>query len=76
MLAISGNVNYYRISTQFAITKLFCEQNFWPMDAFDFVRKFVDKMIFLLEHPFRSSVVKETKSQTRCLRPRNALEMR
>ena len=42
MLAISGNVNYYRISTQFAITKLFCEQNFWPMDAFDIVRKLDD----------------------------------
>ena len=57
MLAISGNINYYRISTQFAITKLFCEQNFWPMDAFDFVRKLVDKMIFLLEYPFRSYMV-------------------
>jgi len=57
MLAISRNVNYYRISTQFAITKLFCEQNFWPMDAFDIVRKLVDKMIFLLEYPFRSYMI-------------------
>ena len=51
MLAISRNVNYYRISTQFAITKLFCEQNFWPMDAFDIVRKLVDTMIFLFGYP-------------------------
>ena len=33
MLAISGNVNYYRISPQFAITNVFCVQNVWPFDA-------------------------------------------
>ena len=33
MLAISGNVNYYRISPQFAITNVFCVQNDWPFDA-------------------------------------------
>ena len=39
MLAISGNVNYYRISTQFAITNVFCVQNLLPIDALLFCSK-------------------------------------
>ena len=54
MLAYSGNRNYYRISTQFAITKWFWKQNFcvWNM---------LDNLTYFLKRPSLTSVGQYTK---------------